>query len=64
MIGGWTDEDGAIIVAMALSIVNATVAAQTISPRDSEKLPGHGLGTYWPDRAYKPSQAWAASLNI
>lgn len=64
MTGGWTDEDGEIMTAMARRIVNATVKAQTIPPRDTEKLPGQGLGTYWPERAYMPSQAWAATLNI
>ena len=57
MTGRWTDEDGDILMHIARRILNATVMALGLDPNDH-------VGPLWPERAYRPSQAWFANLNL
>lgn len=55
MTGRWTDEDGDILMHIARRILSATARALGLDDR---------VRTLWPESAYRPSQAWFASLNL
>ena len=64
MQGGWTEIDGEIMIKIARRILLKTTEIQQIPERYDDLKTRGGLGTRWPERAYTPSQTWAANLNL
>jgi hypothetical protein len=56
LVGHWTNEDTAILLQLAHRIRDATTQARGFRAT--------GGSPAWPQEAYRPAQAWTATLNL